>query len=362
VTDEIPVVMPVRARARTPLGLLLAAVAMAFVVGFASARVSIPGGAKAPDTPPATRAEPPRRVPGSGGPRFGAEAKPRLEALRDLLVRGLLSLRKPDGTWDSGDPRAQEVHRTETTALALAGLAAAKWMGAKDPALDPAIRESRAALVKRQAKDGSFGALVRGNTRDRIFSALSAAIVALALAGDPSDGPVLDRAGEALRHQWTLGPPVDYWTRALSIDAILALVGTGHGDALGPAPRSLLDRKTPGGRPDYRDHNVGEAFARIVRGDDPSGFPAQIAAICAEQGAEWGGERTDMYAWLMRAWLCARSESGDPWFAKALPGLEEGAKPDGVIEGDFYGDPVSRTACALLILLEGWTPQHPFGS
>jgi hypothetical protein len=366
--EDLPVVAPVSrptpaadpAAVRTPRVWVVVALLLSVCVGVASALAFFRG--DGPDEP--TVVDGPRRPTGKD-PRFGADLRPSAERLRDRLVSGLLSLRRPDGTWHPrpGHPLSQEVHVNEATASALAGLCAARWTGSKDPALPEAIRKARETLAARQELDGTFGAPTRAQTRDRLISALSFAILGFALAGDPSDGPVLERAGEALRHQMALGAALDYWTRALSIQAILALVGTGHGASLGPEPRSLIDRKAPPDPPRCRDDHVAEAFARLVREDVADGYPERIAALCAEPGPEWGEERTDLYAWLMRAWVAARTQDGGgDWFRKAVEALEEAPNGRGVIQGDFYGDPVSRTACALLILLEGWTPQHPFGS
>jgi hypothetical protein len=359
-SSGLPVLTPISVPPpRSSRAAVAASVALAVCVAGASALVFF----GEPGAPPAPTPSPtPARRPTGTEPRFGAGTKPRLEALRDVLARGLLERRLPDGTWKPSQPRVEDVHVTETTALAAAGLASARWMGSKLPGLEEAIRGSKEVLLRRQAEDGSFGALKKGATRDRAYSALSASILALALAADPADGPALDRAGEALRRQWTLGPPTDFWTRALSVQAILALVGTGHRQSLGDEPRALINRDEPGGKVDHRDLYVAEAFCRVVRGDDADGFPARVGAVVVESGAEWGGERTDLTSWLMRAWLCARIPGGDLWFEKALPGLEAGARPGGGLETDFYGDPVSRTGCALLLLLEGYAPQRPFGS
>jgi hypothetical protein len=353
-----PVVPPLPAReARTPRLGVAAALLLAVCVAVASALSWF-----SKDEPDGPVAKDPRR---SAEPRFGNDLLPLAERLRDRLVSGLLSLRRPDGTWhpSPGNPRMQEVHVNEATATALAGLCAARWIQSKDPGLADAIREARATLAARQAEDGTFGAPSRAASRDRLMSALSFAILGFALAGDVSDAPVLERAGTALRHQLTLGPAVDYWTRALSVQAILALVGTGHGGVLGPEPRALVDRKELTTKPQCRDDHVAEAFARLVRRDTADGYPERIADLCADPGPEWGEERTDLYAWLMRAWVASRSEDGGrEWFRKALLALEEAPSGRGVVLGEFYGDPVSRTACVLLILLEGWRTQLPFGN
>jgi hypothetical protein len=75
--------------------------------------------------------------------------------------------------------------------------------------------------------------------------------------------------------------------------------------------------------------------------------------MAVEARASWGEDRTDLYSWLLRAWLAARLEGGDAWFGAVLPELERAPGAEGWIPGDFYGYPASRTACALLILLEG---------
>src|SRR5262245_46937360 len=85
------------------------------------------------------KAPPPRPTPPPRPSAFGEAARPRLEALRDRLVQGLLSLERPDG-WP---PRSRLENdawaRREATALAFAGLSAAKRTGSTVAGLEPAL-------------------------------------------------------------------------------------------------------------------------------------------------------------------------------------------------------------------------------
>src|SRR5688572_15774297 len=83
-----------------------------------------------------------------GPPRFGAGTEPRLEALRDRLVRGLLSLVEPDGGWPGRARLEKDLWaRRESTALAFAGLTAAARMGSRVEGLESAIAGARRLLL-----------------------------------------------------------------------------------------------------------------------------------------------------------------------------------------------------------------------
>jgi hypothetical protein len=60
-----------------------------------------------------------------------------------------------------------------------------------------------------------------------------------------------------------------------------------------------------------------------------------------------------MGSWVQQAWLAARLPDGPAWFANALVELAKAPGESGAVEGDYYGDPVSRTAGLLLVLWEG---------
>ena len=107
---------------------------------------------------------------------------------------------------------------------------------------------------------------------------------------------------------------------------------------------------------DCHDPRVAAALAAVFRGGIGSAAaqpPSEILAACLDGPLEWGGEQTDLGSWLLRAWLAARVPGGGAWYRQALPLLEAAPDGAGVIGGHFYGNPTSRTACALLVLYEG---------
>jgi hypothetical protein len=338
---------PRRAAARG--GIVGAAALGLVVVGASVAWIATgPGPATPTPTPPPTAT------------RFGADAGERLVRLRDLLVRGLLSKRLPDGSWSprGAGEGVDKALTTEATALAVAGLAAARRTGAEGKDLSDAIAGGRALLLARQTPTGSFGAPQKRNWGTEVVT-LSAAVLALTLAGNGADSAALDRAGEALTHQASLGMFPGGWPRGIAVRAADALRRTGHLGALGgDLTTAVRIQDPPGPLRDARDFRVAEALARRVReGADASDpFPGEILAKCVAAGWEWGGEQTDLDSWAMMAWLAARTAGGDAWFVGVLGGLERAPDEAGAIPGEFYEYPVSRTACALLVLYEGWTP------
>jgi hypothetical protein len=298
-----------------------------------------------------------------GPSRFGPGTERRIDALRDRLASGLLALREPDGHWVPRrlDPSVEPVHEAEATAFGLAGLAAARRLGSRVAGIPDAIDGARAWLRKNQHPDGGFGGTVRGGRAMGIL-AVSTAILGWTLADDAADEDVALAAAGRLEHEVSLGELPDGWTRGVATMAILALASIGRGGAFGDDPLAAVRVRATGTLRDTRDPRVAEAFARIVhaRGGATDAFPGEILEKAIEAKPEWGDDRTDLYSWVLRAWLASRVAGGDRWFAATLPELEKAPGPDGAIPGDFYGFPASRTACALLILLEGRQLRPPY--
>jgi hypothetical protein len=300
-------------------------------------------------------------VPARPPSRFGPGTEGRRDALRDRLAAGLLSLREADGGWlpRRQDPSVEPVHEAEATAFGLVGLAAAVRLGSKDPEVPAAIATARAWLRAQQHPDGGFGGTARGGRAMGIL-AVSTAILGWVLAGDPADADVIEAAAGRLAHEVSLGPLPAGWTRGVATMAILALASTGRASAFGADPLAAeVTRDLPAVR-DTRDPRVAEALVRVLRGGARDAFPHEILEKIAEAKAVWADDRTDLYSWVLRAWLASRVDGGDPWFVAVLPELEKAPGPDGVVPGEFYGFPVSRTSCALLILLEGNELRRPF--
>lgn len=335
--------MPVMPVERAPRSRIVAAGALAVCVAIASVATHFAGPV------PAARI---------GPSRFGEGTRPRLEALRDRLAAGLVSLRLAAGDYP---PRADAspfdpFARREATSMAVAGLGAARRMGAKVEGLSVALREAKDVLANRRKGTGSPISAVRPN-RPAQVATVSAEILGLVYGGDPADASRLGRAATMLASDATAGPLTAVgWTRGIEVRAIEALVGVGMGPALGDDPMALVQTDGDHRIQDCGDPRVSEAFAEAVKagGLVSGGFPATVLKSCADLKSIWTGDRTDLASWTLRAWLAARVEGGDRWFASMLPELEKAPEKGGVVPGDFYGDPVSRTACALLILWEGW--------
>jgi hypothetical protein len=125
----------------------------------------------------------------------------------------------------------------------------------------------------------------------------------------------------------------------------------------------VIQAGTPPERVDCGDPRVSGAFATVAL--DPAaapGWPSQVLAACSKpEFLAWDGPKTDLFTWALSAWLAARVPGGDAWFEKALPLLEKAPDEGGVVRGMEYGEPVTRTACALLVLFEGWEKAPPAG-
>ncbi len=351
--DALPVLTPIGAsrQARAPRAPAIAATALGLVVvASAVGGLFVRGGAVARPDP---------------GSFFGPGTRPRLEILRDRLAAGLLSLRRPKGDFSTRDDDLFEdpTDRTEATALGTAGLAVAWRLGSRVAGLEEALRATKDGLGKRQARAGGFSSSGKPG-RGRAVSALSSAILALSIAGDPADGPRLDRAAQTLADLCGLGPLPAGWVQGVAARAFSELAQGGRIAYLGTPPYQAIPSRDVGEVRDARDPRVSEAVAQAIRvalGGPRSRLPDEILARVRAEVPEWTGPQTDLYSWVLQAWLAARCAGGPAWFASVLGPLEKAVGPDGVIPGDFYGYPVSRTAGALLILWEGWELRPPGG-
>ena len=84
-------------------------------------------------------------------------------------------------------------------------------------------------------------------------------------------------------------------------------------------------------------------------------------AACIAKEPVWLGERSDLQAWWMQAWLAARSPRGAEWLGLYTEALDEALEvgPAGRLGGGWYADEITRTACAVLGLAEGLAPLGP---
>ncbi len=290
---------------------------------------------------------------------FGPGTRPRVGALRDRLVLGLLSLRTPDGDWS---PRPTDVdvdplERREVTALAVAALAAARRMGSPVPTLDEAVLSGKAELFRLRRRGRGSEAPPVDPSRNLKIRGMACNVLAMSLANDPADAIRWPLAVAELLRLTEPGPPVAGWAHGVAARAYGEILESGRAHLLGQDPRSKVPTRPPQAQRDCHDPRVGAALATVFRygsGSETAGPPpGEILEACLQGPLEWGGEQTDLRSWLMRAWLGARVPGGARWFHQVLPLLEGAPDGAGIIPGAFYGDPSSRTACALLILYEG---------
>ncbi len=291
---------------------------------------------------------------------FGPGTRGRVEALRDRLALGLLSLRMPESDW-SPRPRDVDVdplERREVTALSVAALAAARRLGSPVPDLDEAVLSGKAELFRLRRRGKGSEAPVVNPSRNLSIRGMACAVIAMSLAADPADAARWPLAVDTLLRLTEPGPPVGGWAHGVAARAFGEILESGRGRLLGPEPRTKVPVRVAQSQRDCHDPRVASALAAVFRGGyDPAGAsPSEVLSACLDAPLEWGGEQTDLRSWLMRAWLARRLPGGDRWFAEALPLLEGAVDTSGVIPGSFYGDPASRTACALLILYEGARP------
>jgi hypothetical protein len=303
---------------------------------------------------------PPGTTTSWGRARFGDGTRSRLESLRDRLATGLVSLRTAAGDYAPGfrEPGVdRNLVRRQSTATAVAALAAARRMGSRVAGLDEAIAVAKDVLTNRRQGGGTPGGPGSKPDRARVDATLAAGILALAWADDPADRVRLAMAATALEAELRIGPMATGWARGISTRAIVALVETGRADMLVDDPVALVQVDPEiDARVDCDDPRASDAFARVVAGG-PGARDRATAVLSACTRADlltWDGERTDLHSWVLQAWLAARVEGGDAWFERVLPLLEKAPDGSGVVQGVYYGDPVSRTAHALWILFEGW--------
>jgi hypothetical protein len=279
------------------------------------------------------------------------------------LTRGLLDLQGADGSFDAfpTEPDLPEVVRTVPHALACAALARADALGVARaiPELPASVARGLDILVGRQKPGGGFGGLApsAGNPWPGVDAA-SAATLAFAIAGRPCDRTVLAGALSAVERAAAYELR-DGWTRAL---AALALHAACSPDAEGRPGRdatSLLavDAGEPGPEAGCRDEQVAEAIVRAARGL-PGPYADDVAAACLAERPVWLGERSDVQAWWMQAWLVARDPGREAYFTALAEALEEALEgpPKGQVGGSWYADGVSQAACAVLAVAESVGP------
>jgi hypothetical protein len=301
----------------------------------------------------------------SSGPAKSGLAKPflfppgdraRVDRLRDRLAAGLLSLRTRDGDYssrpDGGD--VVPVDRVEATAFGLAGLAVARRMGARAPGLDAAISAARGVLVR-----GPPGGVPRGPARaspEKTARALAVSTLALSLAADPADATAVDLVAKTLVYRVTMTAIPGGWIQGVTARAFAQLVEDGREPLLGDAPLSAFpSRRVELGR-HLLDEHLSQALVEEIQrglGAPPSALADAVWPRVLADPPVWAEEQTDLYSMTLAAWFAARRPGGEAWYRDVVPVLEAGVRDDGVIPGTYSGFPVSRTACALLILWEG---------
>jgi hypothetical protein len=276
------------------------------------------------------------------------------------LATALLTLQAEDGVFDpyAGETGPPEVLRTAPHALAAAALARASELGAAAsvPGLEAGRDRALAVLTDRQRPGGSFGALppAAQNPWPGV-EATAAAVLAFGLARRPEDRPVLQAALVSLERT-TAYAVRDGWTRALVAMALEAAAARGATAMLGKDPRRLVRVGGDGARADCTDVGLAEAIVRLVRGVGGD-LPGTVVSACAVDPPTWQGERTDVSAWWMQAWIAARTAGADrvPIDAALAQALDEALAdaPEGRIAEGWYADEITQTASALLAAAEG---------
>lgn len=297
---------------------------------------------------------------------FPAGSRGRVDALRDRVARGLLSLQLPGGGFappDVGVP-PEPIDRAEATALGLAGLAAAERMGCGVGGLADGVRNARAALIDMQSRSGQFGVSPRGR-RGVAVSALASGVLGLSLSRvGAGEEAFLEAAGRALVFQCSLGSQPGGWVHGVAVRALAQLVEDGRGAWLGEDRVAAIPSQPIELARRVIDSHVSQALALSVQthlGAPPLPLPEAVLRRKLEEGPAWTGVESDMNSWVLDAWLAARLNGGEAWFAAALGELEKAPAESGVVEGDYYGYPVARTAGLLLILWEG-AGRRPVGA
>lgn len=286
------------------------------------------------------------------------------ERLLARTVAGLVALQGPDGAFDPEPdaPDLPEVLKTGPHALAAAALARAEAL--ELPVDVPGLRLARDhaldVLKARQQPGGGFGGLPpsAGNRWPGV-NAISGGVLALSLGGRVGDADALRGALAALERSAAYELR-DGWTRALAALALDAARAQGALALLDQDPTGLLRVGEPDLEPGCRDELLAEAVVRRVRGL-PGPFPDLVVAACIEKEPVWLGERSDVQAWWLQAWLAVRSPDGPAWTRPYRQAVEEGLTlpPVARLGGGWYADEITRTACAVLGLAEGLAPLGP---
>ena len=185
------------------------------------------------------------------------------------------------------------------------------------------------------------------------------ACCAFSLAERPGDVEVLRGALAALERAAAYELR-DGWTRGVVALALHTAGARGALGLLGRDPTGLLGVGAPDQDAGCRDEQVAEALVRRVR-RLPGGYPDAVVAACIAKEPVWLGERSDLQAWWMQAWLAARSPRGAEWLGLYKEALDEALEvgPAGRLGGGWYADEITRTACAALGLAEGLAPLGP---
>lgn len=335
------VVAPVpRGRARGDLALVALAVLLALVPAAAYARRLARG------TPPTTEPF-----------LFPADARGRVDGLRDRLATGLLSLQQPGGGFPARSDTVQvdPIDRAEATATGLAGLAVAKRLGSRVAGLDDGVARARRTLTQLQSQSGQFG-VSRRPRRGVGVSAVAAGVIGLCLLADPADAAYLESAGKALVFQAQMGTLPSGWVQGVAARGLAQLVESGRRAWLGDDPVTVLPSQAIELSRRVTDSHVAQALVLELQtrlGAPPVDLPKAVLRRLLDDPPTWTGLESDVGSWVLQAWLAARLPEGDRWFAHALDELEKAPGATGVVEGDYYGYPVSRTAGVLLVLWEG---------
>lgn len=337
----LAVVAPVpRGRTRGDLALIALAVLLALVPAAAVVRRLTRG------TPPTTEPF-----------LFPADARGRVDALRDRLARGLLSLQQPGGGFParSDTVEVDPLDRAEATAIGFAGLVVAQRLGSRVEGLADGVTRARRTLTQLQSQSGQFG-VSRRPRRGVGVSAVATGVIALCLAGDRADEPYLESAAKALVFQAQMGTLPSGWVQGVAARALAQLVESGRRAWLGADPVSVLPSQAIELSRRVTDSHVAQALVLEIQtrlGAPPVDLPKAVLRRLLDAPPTWTGLESDVGSWVLQAWLAARLPEGPGWFAGALTELEKAPAETGVIEGDYYGHPVSRTAGALLVLWEG---------
>lgn len=288
---------------------------------------------------------------------FPGEERAAFEALRDRAAKGLLSLQQPGGGFL---PRLDAIEvdpldRAEATAMGLAGLAVASRLGSRVEGLEDGLAKARRTLTQLQSQSGQFG-VSRRPRRGVGVSAVACGVIGLCVVGEAGDRPYLESAGRALVAQAQMGTLPSGWVQAAAARGLAQLVESGYGAWLGDDPVSVLPSQRIELSKRVTDSHVAQALVLQIQtglGAPPVDLPKAVLRRLLDDPPTWTGLESDMGSWVQQAWLAARLPDGPAWFENALAELAKAPGETGVVEGDYYGYPVARTAGLLLVLWEG---------